>query len=81
MSENENGKHPDTESNSLVAAHRNAVLAYLELSMFAASGYPAPLTDDQRAAYLTLPFLMDECQEAWDRLPADGRPVHYLLVV
>ena len=64
-----------------VCAHRNAVLAYLELSMFAASGYPAPLTDDQRAAYLTLPFLMDECQEAWDRLPESGRPVHCLLEV
>ena len=62
-----------------VQAHRESVAAYLELSMFAASGYPDPLTDDQKAAYLTLPFLMDECQEAWDRLPVDSRPVHYLL--
>ena len=62
-----------------IQAHRDAVLSYLELSMFAASGDPAPLTDDQRAAYLTLPFLMDECQEAWDRLPVDSRTVHYLL--
>ena len=62
-----------------VQAHRDAVLAYLELSLFAASGYPAPLTEDQRAAYLTLPFLMDECREAWDRLQVDSRPVHYLL--
>ena len=61
-------------------AHRDAVLAYLELSLFAASGYPAPLTEDEKAAYLTLPFLMDECREAWDRLPVDSRPVHYLLV-
>ena len=60
-------------------AHRYAVLAYLELSMFAASGYPAPLTDDQKAAYLTLPFLMDECKESWDRLPEASRPPHYLL--
>ena len=62
-----------------VQAHAESVAAYLELSLFAASGYPAPLTDDQRAAYLTLPFLMDECQEAWDRLPVDSRTVHYLL--
>ena len=61
--------------------HHEAVAQYLELSLFAASGYPAPLTDDQRAAYLTLPFLMDECQEAWDRLPESGRPVHCLLEV
>ena len=64
-----------------VTAHRDSVAAYLELSLFAASGYPAPLTEDQRAAYLTLPFLMDECKEAWDRLPESGRPVHYLLAV
>ena len=62
-----------------VQAHRDAVIAYLELSMFAASGYPAPLTDDQRAAYQTLPFLMDECRDAWDRLPVEARPIHYLL--
>ena len=62
-------------------AHAESVAAYLELSLFAASGYPAPLTEDQKAAYLTLPFLMDECQEAWDRLPVDSRPVHYLLAV
>ena len=62
-----------------VQAHRDAVLAYLELSLRAAAGYPDPLTDDQRAAYLTLPFLMDECKEAWDRLPESGRSVHYLL--
>ena len=61
-----------------VQAHRDAVLAYLELSIFAASGYPAPLTDDQRAAYQTLPFLMDECRDAWDRLPEASRPPHYL---
>ena len=71
--------HHSTESDNLSQAHRDAVLAYLELSMFAASGYPAPLTEDQKAAYLTLPFLIDECQEAWDRLPVDARPVHYLL--
>ena len=69
----------NTESNSLVASHRDSVTQYMELSLFAASGYPAPLTDDQRAAYLTLPFLMDECREAWDRLPESGRPVHYLV--
>ena len=63
----------------IMQAHRDAVLAYLELSMFAASGYPDPLTDDQRAAYLTLPFLMDECKDTWDRLPVDSRPIHYLL--
>ena len=62
-----------------VQAHRDAVLAYLELSMFAASTYPAPLTEDQKAAYLTLPFLMDECREAWYRLPVSTRSVHYLL--
>ena len=67
--------------NDSMQAHAESVYAYLELSMFAASGYPAPLTDDQRAAYLTLPFLMDECQEAWDRLPESGRPVHCLLEV
>ena len=60
-------------------AHRDAVLAYLELSMFAASGYPALLTDDQKAAYLTLPYLMDECKAAWYRLPEVSRPPHYLL--
>jgi hypothetical protein len=59
--------------------HRANVEQYLELSLFAASGYPGPLTDDQKAAYQTLPFLMDECKEAWDRLPVDARPVHYLL--
>ena len=62
-----------------IQAHAESVAAYLELSLFAASGYPAPLTEDQKAAYLTLPFLMDECQEAWDRLPVDSRTVHYLL--
>ena len=71
----------NTESSSLVVAHRDAVLAYLELSMFAASGYPAPLTEDQKAAYLTVPYLANECREAWDRLPVDVRPVHYLLAV
>ena len=70
-----------TDAQAQAQAHRDAVLAYLELSMFAASGYPAPLTDDQRAAYLTLPFLMDECKDAWDRLPVNARPVHYLLAV
>ena len=64
-----------------VCAHRDAVLSYLELSMFAASGYPDPLTDDQRAAYLTLPFLIDEAKELWDRLPEVSRPPHYLLSV
>ena len=59
-------------------AHRESVAAYLELSLFAASGYPAPLTEDQRAAYQTLPFLMDECRDAWDRLPEASRPPHYL---
>ena len=59
--------------------HRDAVLAYLELSMFAASGYPAPLTEDQKAAYLTVPYLADECREAWDRIPEASRPPHYLL--
>ena len=62
-------------------AHAESVAAYLELSLFAASGYPAPLTEDQKAAYLTLPFLMDESKALWDKLPADSRPVHYLLVV
>lgn len=62
-------------------AHRDAVLAYLELSMFAASGYPAPLTEDQKAAYLTVPYLVDECREAWDRIPEASRPPHYLLAV
>ena len=62
-------------------AHAEAVAFYLELSMFAASGYPAPLTEDQRAAYLTLPFLMDEAKALWDRLPVDARPVHYLMAV
>ena len=66
-------------TNDPVQAHAESVAAYLELSLFAASGYPAPLTDDQRAAYQTLPFLMDECREAWDRLQVDARPVHYLL--
>ena len=61
--------------------HHEAVAQYLELSLFAASGYPAPLTEDQKAAYQTLPFLMDEAKEAWDRLPVDARPVHYLLGV
>ena len=64
-----------------VQAHRDAVLAYLELSLFAASGYPAPLTEDQRAAYQILPFLMDEAKELWDRLPEVSRPPHYLLSV
>lgn len=60
-------------------AHRDSVAQYLELSLFAAAGYPEQLTEDQRAAYFTLPFLIDECKEAWDRLPVDARPVHYLL--
>ena len=64
-----------------VQAHRDAVQQYLELSLTAAAGYPDPLTEDQKAAYLTLPFLIDECRDAWDRLPVDARPVHYLLVV
>ena len=62
-----------------VQAHRDAVIAYLELSMFAASGYPAPLSEDKKAAYLTVPYLADECSEAWDRLPEAARPPHYLL--
>ena len=68
-----------TKETKKMNEHREAVAQYLELSMFAASGYPAPLTDDQRAAYLTLPFLMDECKDAWDRLPEASRPPHYLL--
>ena len=60
-------------------AHAESVAAYLELSLFAASGYPAPLTDDQKAAYLTVPYLADECKEAWDRLPEASRSPHYLL--
>jgi len=71
--------HQNTELIDLVSSHRDAVLAYLELSMFAASGYPAPLTEDQKAAYLTVPYLADECREAWDRLPEASRPPHYLL--
>jgi len=67
--------------NADAQAHRDAVLAYLELSLFAASGYPEPLTDDQKAAYLTVPYLADECKVAWDRLPVEARPVHYLLAV
>lgn len=66
-------------TNNPAQEHREAVAAYLDLSLFAASGYPAPLTEDQRAAYLTLPFLMDEAREAWDRLPVTSRPIHYLL--
>ena len=38
-----------------------------------------PGTFDQRAAYQTLPFLMDECRDLWDQLPVDARPIHYLL--
>ena len=71
--------HHSTESDNLSQAHRDAVRAYLELSMFAASGYPAPLTEDQTAAYLTVPYLADECREAWDRIPEASRPPHYLL--
>ena len=79
MSQTTTMKARKTMPTDPVQAHRDAVLAYLELSLLAAAGYPAPLTDDQRAAYQTLPFLMDECKEAWDRLPEASRPPHYLL--
>jgi hypothetical protein len=67
------------QATNAVVAHRDAVRQYFELSLTAAAGYPDPLTDDQRAAYLTLTYLMDECREAWDRLPVDARSPHYLL--
>jgi hypothetical protein len=69
-------------SDKLIAVHRNAVTQYLELSFYAASApLDKPLDDDHAAAYQTLPFLIDECQSAYDAIPDDvpDRPSHYLL--
>lgn len=67
-----------TTMSSERATHAEWVDLWRETALIACSGYPDPLTDEQRAAYLTLPDLIARCKEAWLAIPELERPVHYL---
>ena len=70
----------DTTAIAAITDHAEWVAAYNRQSFIAsAAGPDAPLTPESRAAYMSLPALIDECKAAWDNIPAGARPVHYLL--
>jgi len=68
-----------TTTNPKIEAHRVWLDVYNELLMRAAGDPAVQLTDDQRAAYMTIPMVLDECQSAFDEIPPDLRPRHYLM--
>lgn len=70
-----------TKTNELIAAHRDYVETWRELSNFAAAGFPKPLTEQERDVYMLLPFVQDQCKAAYAAIPAEAesRPLHYLM--
>lgn len=59
--------------------HRDWLSMYNETVHTASSTYPAPLTDPQREAYLSLPDLIQFCLESWLAIPDPLRSMHYLV--
>ena len=66
-------------SKSAIENHRDAVALYEEVSRIASAHYPDPLAEEQRDAYLLLPYMLNLCRDAYSLLDPDIRPVHYLL--
>ncbi len=59
--------------------HAANVELYREVSLLASAGYPAQLTPEQTDAYQLLPQLIEDCRTAFDLIPLDLRPLHYLV--
>jgi hypothetical protein len=59
--------------------HEENLMLYREASRIASCAYPAPLTEEQRDAYLLLPSLIELCKDSCDDLDPAERPLHYLL--
>ena len=69
-----------TQTKTMKAEHAAAVAVYKDIGGAAAAGYPDALTDDQRAAYLVLPELIEDCRRTFYALAPEDRPLHYLCV-
>lgn len=63
-----------------IETHASNVALWRETSAMA--GYPAPPTNEQKAAYGLLPTLLDWLKESYGAIPMDatGRPAHYLMM-
>jgi hypothetical protein len=82
MTETKKMTNESSESNELIGTHRDWVRLYNSTSIIAhGHGSAIALTAEQKAAYQSLPSLIDNCRESWEAILVDtpGRPLHYLL--
>ena len=65
----------------LVSDHRANLDLYNTLSRVASAGYPSPLNEEQREAYMLLPQLIEDCAVSYALIPDGhvGKPAHYLM--
>ena len=70
-------------TNHQIEVHREWLNVYNSLVAISSGDPSVRLTDDQKAAYMAIPTVLDECQSSFDAIAPDcpGRPSHYLLYV